>query len=236
MPIEIQKLIGEVAARNHCRIEASDPIFAVSTINRLMLDEVVEGLILRVGAAISAFEASARAVDAHAGKLLAEEIRTSTSAWKAEIARDINIANVRSCEMIDKLNMAHSKPAMILWGGLGLFAGLASFGRRYIVGLVCPIDQPQGGSVSDDSSHVPVYLASGPQGLLPLHSILCAWDAVAVLLPDRRVAACAVGSGARHKEPLSGHAEAKSGSPEHSGSDAQKNEQRPSNATQRPRA
>ena len=54
MPIEIQKLIGEVAARNHCRIEASDPIFAVSTINRLMLDEVVEGLIVRVSAAITA--------------------------------------------------------------------------------------------------------------------------------------------------------------------------------------
>ena len=101
-----------------------DPIFAVSTINRLMLDEVVEGLIVRVGAAITAFETSARAVDAHAGKVLAEEIRTSTSAWKAEVARDINIANVRSCEMIDKLNMAHSKPAMIRWGSLGLVAGL----------------------------------------------------------------------------------------------------------------
>ena len=124
MPIEIQKLIGEVAARNHCRIEASDPIFAVSTINRLMLEEVVEGLIVRVGAAITAFETSARAVDAHAGRVLAEEIRTSTLAWKAEVARDINIANVRSCEMIDKLNMAHSKPAMIRWGALGLVAGL----------------------------------------------------------------------------------------------------------------
>jgi hypothetical protein len=124
MPIEIQKLIGEVAARNHCRIEDGDPIFAVSTINRLMLDEVVEGLIVRVGAAITAFETSARAVDTHAGKLLAEEIRTSTSAWKAEVARDINIANVRSCEMIDKLNMAHSRPAMIRWGVLGLVAGL----------------------------------------------------------------------------------------------------------------
>ena len=124
MPTDIQTLIGEVAARNHCRIEDGDPIFAVSTINRLMLDEVVEGLIVRVGAAITAFETAARAVDAHAGKVLAEEIRASTSAWKAEVARDINIANVRSCEMIDKLNMAHSKPAMIRWGVLGLVAGL----------------------------------------------------------------------------------------------------------------
>jgi hypothetical protein len=124
MPIEIQKLIGEVAARNHCRIEDGDPIFAVSTINRLMLDEVVDGLIVRIGAAITAFETSARAVDAHAGKLLAEEIRTSISAWKAAIAEDINVANVRSSEMIDRLNQAHSKPVRLRWGALGLGAGL----------------------------------------------------------------------------------------------------------------
>ena len=124
MATDIQKLIGEVAARNHVLVEHDDPIFAVTTINRLMLDEAVEGLLSRIGAAITAFETSARAVDAHAGKLLAEEIRTSTSAWKAEVARDINIANVRSCEMIDKLNMAHSKPAMVRWGALGLVAGL----------------------------------------------------------------------------------------------------------------
>ena len=124
MANDIQKLISEVAVRNHIVVEPDDPIFAVSTINRMMMDEAVESLLARVRVAITAFEASARAVEAHAGKVLAEEIRTSTSAWKAEVARDINIANVRSCEMIDKLNMAHSKPAMIRWGVLGLVAGL----------------------------------------------------------------------------------------------------------------
>ena len=124
MANDIQKLISEVAVRNHIVVEPDDPIFAVSTINRMMMDEAVESLLARVRVAITAFEASARAVEAHAGKVLAEEIRTSTSAWKAEVARDINIANVRSCEMIDKLNMAHSKPAMIRWGALGLVAGL----------------------------------------------------------------------------------------------------------------
>ena len=136
MPIEIQKLIGEVAARNHCRIEDGDPIFAVSTINRLMLNEVVEGLIVRIAAAITAFETSARAVDAHAGKLLAEEIRTSTSAWKAEVARDINTATARSCELIDKIHLAHSRPAMLRWGALGLFAGLLFFGCGTLFGIL----------------------------------------------------------------------------------------------------
>ena len=135
MPTDIQTLIGEVAARNHCRIEDGDPIFAVSTINRLMLDEVVEGLIVRVRAAITAFETSARAVDAHAGKLLAEEIRNSTSAWKAEIARDINIANARSCELIDKLHLAHTRPAMLRWGALGAFAAMLFLGCGIFIGF-----------------------------------------------------------------------------------------------------
>jgi len=135
MPTDIQTLIGEVAARNHCRIEDGDPIFAVSTINRLMLDEVVEGLIVRVRAAITAFEISARAVETHAGKLLAEEIRGSTSAWKAEIARDINIANVRSCELIDKIHLAHTRPAMLRWGTLGAFAAMAFLCCGILIGI-----------------------------------------------------------------------------------------------------
>ena len=135
MATDIQKLIGEVAARNHVLVEHDDPIFAVTTINRLMLDEAVEGLLSRIGAAITAFETSAREVDAHAGRLLAEEIRNSTSAWKAEIARDINIANVRSCELIDKIHRAHSRPAMLRWGTLGLFAGLLFFGCGILFGV-----------------------------------------------------------------------------------------------------
>jgi len=124
MANDIQKLISEVAVRNHIVVEPDDPIFAVSTINRMMMDEAVESLLARIRVAITAFEASARAVEAHTGKVLAEDIRTSTSAWKAAIAQDINVANVRSYEMIDRLNQAHSKPVRLRWGALGLAAGL----------------------------------------------------------------------------------------------------------------
>jgi hypothetical protein len=135
MPIDVQKLIGEVAARNHCRIEDHDPIFAVSTINQLMLNEVFEGLLARIRDAIAAFETSARAVDAHAGTLLAEEVRKSASTWKAEIAKDIDTAHARSCEMIDRINAAHSNPAMVRWGTLGLFAAMLLFGCGTLFGI-----------------------------------------------------------------------------------------------------
>lgn len=135
MKIDVQKLIGEAAARNRCRIEGGDPIFAVATINRLLMDEVAEGLLVRIREVIAAFEVSARAVDAHSGKLLAEEVRKAASAWKEEIAKDVNTAHARSCEMIDRINAAHSRPAMVRWGTLGLFAAMLLFGCGILFGM-----------------------------------------------------------------------------------------------------
>ena len=76
----------------------------------------------------------------------------------------------------------------------------------------------------------------GPRSVSRFLSLLCARDAVPVLLRDRRVAVCSGVAGARHTESVSSHAEAKSDSPEHGGSDAQEDDQRSSNAPQRPRA
>ena len=47
---DIRELIGQVAARNNIRVDEDDPIFAVGTINRLMLEEAVEDLIKRIRA------------------------------------------------------------------------------------------------------------------------------------------------------------------------------------------
>jgi hypothetical protein len=126
MADDIQKLIGEIATRNHILVDRDDPVFAVSTINRYMLDEATERLFERVRVLIKEFEISARAVETHAGQMLAEEMRTSTSALKAEIAKDVNIANARCCEMIDRIHRAHSESAIRRWVAIGALAGLGA--------------------------------------------------------------------------------------------------------------
>jgi dihydropteroate synthase len=83
MATDIQKLISEIATRNHILVDRDDPVFAVSTINRYMLDEATERLFERVQVVIKAFEISARAVETHAGQTMAEEMRTLISACKA---------------------------------------------------------------------------------------------------------------------------------------------------------
>ncbi len=135
MATDIQTVIGEIAARNHLLIEHDDPIFAVSTMHRLMLEESIEGMIARVGVAIAAFEKSARAVDAHSGKLLAQAVQTSASAWKEEIARDMNLANARCCELMEKIHVAHGRSQMLFWLPFGIFAGLILFSCGILCGL-----------------------------------------------------------------------------------------------------
>ena len=139
MSINVQKLIGEIATRNNCLVEASDPIFAVTTITQLMLDEVVEGLLVRIRVAITEFESSARAVEAHAGKVLGEQFRAFTSEWKAEIAQERNISNARGYEMVDRIHRAHSKPAMQRLGAIALVAGFGLVVCGYLLGNFVPV-------------------------------------------------------------------------------------------------
>jgi hypothetical protein len=143
MATDIQKLISEIATRNHILVDRDDPVFAVSTINRYMLDEATERLFERVQVVIKAFEISARAVETHAGQTLAEEMRTLISSCKAEIAKDLNIANARCCEMIDRIHRAHSDTAMRRWGVIGalggLGAGLVFMAVGYLLGNYFPV-------------------------------------------------------------------------------------------------
>lgn len=133
--MDIRTLIGEIAAQNGIRVDQEDPIFAVSTINRLMLDDAVEKLIARIRDVIREFETSARDVDNLAGKHLAEEVRKSALTWKDEIAKDIKNAGFRSSELIKEVHLAHSRPNMIFWGALGLIAGLCLFGCGLFFGM-----------------------------------------------------------------------------------------------------
>ena len=39
--LDVKRLIGEVAAQNGIRVEADDPVFALATINQIMLAEAM---------------------------------------------------------------------------------------------------------------------------------------------------------------------------------------------------
>lgn len=147
MATDIQKLIAEVAARHHVTVDPDDPIFAVSTINQLMLEEVGERLVARFRVLLTASEASMRAVEAEAGKSLGERVRSAATETieqfrntaaevNAEKAKHTNRAETRACELIEKVNQAHSKPARLLFGTIGLLAALILVACGILIGRI----------------------------------------------------------------------------------------------------
>jgi hypothetical protein len=135
MPIDVHKLIGEIAARNQCRVEEWDPIFAVSTMNRMLMDEALGEMLRQIGVVVAEFEVTVRGVESHAVKLIRDVVAESAAAWRAEIAKDINGAHLRSRELVDDVNRAHSAPAILRGIELGLFAAIFLVGLGELLGL-----------------------------------------------------------------------------------------------------
>jgi hypothetical protein len=55
---DVKRLISEVAAQNGIRVEPDDPLFALVTINRIVLEEATQKLQDQIQARISNFDAS----------------------------------------------------------------------------------------------------------------------------------------------------------------------------------
>ncbi len=131
----VRELIGQVAARNSVRVDEDDPIFAVSTINRLMLEETVEQMASRFRGIVQEFETSARSVDDRAGRFFANEVRRSAMAWRDQINDDVKAAGMQSEKFVKAVARSYSRPQMIIWGILGVASGLILFGCGIAVGM-----------------------------------------------------------------------------------------------------
>ena len=71
LTVDVERLIGEVAARNGIRIEPDDPAFALVTLNQLVLEEAARNLVTEIRAATADFKSAAERVQSRAGSMFA---------------------------------------------------------------------------------------------------------------------------------------------------------------------
>ena len=132
--LDVKRLIGEVAARNGIRVESWDPAFALVTLNELVLEEIARRLTQEVHSGISEFTDAVHKTETHAGKILAQNVKTATAEFRREMQRDIEDARLKAIEIAMEVHRAHSRPAIIRWGAAGLITGLALFGSGLWIG------------------------------------------------------------------------------------------------------
>jgi len=131
---DVQRLIGEVAARHGILLRPDDAAFALVTINRLVLEEVMTELLKKVEHSVAEFDAAATRVQTRAGSLLAIEVKDAAAAIRRELGSDVAAAGKEARELVLEVHSAHSRAALEKWLSLGVVCALFLFIFGVLVG------------------------------------------------------------------------------------------------------
>ena len=133
--IDVNRLIGEVAARNGIRVEPGDPAFALVTLNQLVLEETARQLTDEVRSGIAEFTVAVQKTETRAGKVLAQQVKEAAAEFRQELQRDIENARLKAADMVTEVHRAHSTSALVRWGAAGLICAVALFGAGLWIGV-----------------------------------------------------------------------------------------------------
>jgi hypothetical protein len=132
--INVQRLIGAVAARHGILLKPDDAAFALVTINQLVLEEVLTELLGKIEHAVADFDAAAARVQTRAGGLLASEVKEAAVAIRRELQSDIAGAGQQAREFVLQVHRAHCGVALRKWMAPGIICAVLLFALGVFVG------------------------------------------------------------------------------------------------------
>jgi hypothetical protein len=130
----VKGLIAEVAARHGIALRPDDPVFAIVTVNQLVLEETMAELIRRATQMTNEFDHAAARLQTRAGVVLAAEVRKAGSEIRQALHQDITSAGFRAQQSGPEVQRTVSRSMMYLWLSAGLSAALALFVIGVLVG------------------------------------------------------------------------------------------------------
>jgi len=133
---DVKRMISEVAHENGIRIEPGDPLFALVTMNRMVLDESAKTYYDYNQKLIQEFMESMKRAEVRAGTMLAQMVKESAEKMREGLQGDIHIAGLKAREYVHLVNEAHRRPAMIRWIAVGLAAGVVLLGGGVWIGML----------------------------------------------------------------------------------------------------
>jgi hypothetical protein len=132
--IDIQRLIGEVAARDGIRVEPGDPAFALVTLNQLVIEDAMKQVAEQIRSGIAEFTEAVHKTESRAGKVLAGEVKEAAAELREELQRDIESARISAREILFETHRKHSRLALIRCALAATAAAVAVFASGVWVG------------------------------------------------------------------------------------------------------
>lgn len=133
---DTQKLIAEVAARHGILLKPNDAAFALVTMNQIVLAETLKTAENDIKVRVEALEKSIQKVERLAGKILAEEVKTSTAAARREINGDLDEAKLKFRTLMAEVAAASGARMPAKWLALGVITSIVVFVCGFFVGQV----------------------------------------------------------------------------------------------------
>jgi hypothetical protein len=125
--LDLKELAAKVSVEHRIRVDPDDPIMAVVTLNRLVLEQSTNEIVEEIRAATREFEQAAEGVQVQAGTFLAQRVRDCVSVLRQEVVKSGN-GSTQAREGLGAVGRAYEKPAAQRWVGIGLLAGMVLFG------------------------------------------------------------------------------------------------------------
>jgi len=133
---EIKRLAAEVSVQHGIRVDPDDPIMAVVTLNRLVIEEALGRATDLIEKATQEFNRAAERVQIRAGAVVAGELRDSVAAIRAEMQKDIDSARIKAVEPVDEMHRTQSRSNRWRWIVAGLLAGTTLFLAGLLGGML----------------------------------------------------------------------------------------------------
>jgi hypothetical protein len=134
--LDLKQLAAKVSVEHGIRIDPDDPIMAVVTLNRLVLEQAANEIVEEVRSATREFEQAAESVQVRAGGLLAQRVRECLAVLRQEIDKDIGDDSNRGRKSFGDVARADERPAVQRWVGIGLLSGAVLFGCGVLLGTM----------------------------------------------------------------------------------------------------
>jgi hypothetical protein len=134
--IEIKRLATEVSLQHGIRIDPDDPIMAVVTLNRLVLESMLNEELRSIRTAAQEFNQATERVQVRAGSAVGREVRECVALIRGELQKDIDEARVHACELVEELHRVQSRWSIIRWIAAGILGGAVLFAGGFYSGVL----------------------------------------------------------------------------------------------------
>ena len=132
----MKRLAGEVSLQHGIRIDPDDPIMALVTLNRLVLENMLNEGLRSIRTAAQEFNHAAERVQVRAGSAVGQEVRECVALIRGELQKDIDEARVHACELVEELHRVQSRWSIIWWIAAGILGGVVLFAGGFCSGVL----------------------------------------------------------------------------------------------------